>query len=91
MTTQFKNGNAHGKSVEYYDNGQLADESYFDNGDYIGYKTWYPNGNIKSERAVGKNDSFKYRHTSIIILKICFKIGFVILYNWLYHYRIFQG
>jgi antitoxin component YwqK of YwqJK toxin-antitoxin module len=29
---QFKNGNAHGKSVEYYDNGQLAEECYFENG-----------------------------------------------------------
>lgn len=69
MITQFKNGNAHGKSVEYYDNGQLADESYFDNGDYIGYKTWYPNGNVKSERAVGKNDSFQYDIDGNIILK----------------------
>lgn len=69
MTTQFKNGNAHGKSVEYYDNGQLADESYFDNGDYVGDKTWYPNGKIESERAVGKNDSFQYDIDGNIILK----------------------
>jgi hypothetical protein len=69
ITTQFKNGNAHGKSVEYYDNGQLADESYFDDGNYVSYKTWHLNGNIKSECAGGKNDSFEYDIDGNIILQ----------------------
>ncbi|WPO93165.1 hypothetical protein [Chryseobacterium sp. HR92] len=66
--TQFKNGNAHGKSVEYYDNGQLAEESYFDNGNYVSYKSWYLNGKMKSEWAGGKNDSFEYDSDGNIIL-----------------------
>ncbi len=69
ITTQFKNGNAHGKSVEYYDNGQLANESYFDDGNYVSYKTWHLNGNIKSECSGGKNDSFEYDIDGNIILQ----------------------
>ncbi|MBP2615567.1 hypothetical protein [Chryseobacterium jejuense] len=69
MTTQFKNGNAHGKSVEYYDNGQIANESYFDDGDYISYKTWHLNGKTQSEWPGRKSDSFEYDMDGNIILK----------------------
>lgn len=69
ITTQFKNGNAHGRCVEYYDNGQLADESFFDNGNYLSYTTWHLNGKIESEWPGGKNDSFVYDIDGNIILK----------------------
>lgn len=69
IITQFKNGNAHGRSVEYYNNGQLADESYFDNGNYVSYRTWHLNGKIQSEWVGKKNDSFVYDVDGNIILK----------------------
>lgn len=69
IMTQFKNGNAHGKSVEHYDNGRLADESYFEDGNYISYKTWYQNGKIKSEWLGSGNDSLEYDIDGNIILK----------------------
>lgn len=66
---QFKNGNAHGRSVEYYDNGQLAEESYFKNGDYVSFKSWHLNGEIKSEWSGGKTDSVEHDIDGNIILK----------------------
>ena len=58
-TTEFKNRNAHGKCVEYHDNGQLIYESFFEDGEYVSSKTWYPSGQIRSEWSSGK-DSFDY-------------------------------
>ncbi|MGL6129683.1 hypothetical protein [Chryseobacterium artocarpi] len=68
LITQFKNGNAHGRSVEYYDNGQLAEEDYFDNGNYVSYKTWHLNGKIESEWSGRKNNTHEYDIDGNIIL-----------------------
>lgn len=67
--TQFKNGNAHGKSVEYRDYGQLAEESYFENGDYVSFKSWHVNGTVKSEWPGGKTDSLEYDMDGNVIRK----------------------
>lgn len=53
-TIEFKDGNANGRSVEYYDNGQLAcDETYTD-GKYIEGKKWYQDGQLKFDSKEGR-------------------------------------
>ncbi len=53
LTIEYKNGNAHGRSVEYYDNGQIASDRFYENGEYKDGKEWYPNGQIKYD-SIGK-------------------------------------
>jgi hypothetical protein len=52
-TTEFKNGNADGRNVEYYANGQLAHYEVYQDGQYISGKEWYPNGQIRYD-SIGK-------------------------------------
>lgn len=52
-TTEFKDGNAHGRNIEYYDNGQLAHDEVFENGNYKSGKEWYRNGQLKYD-SIGK-------------------------------------
>jgi hypothetical protein len=34
-TTEFKNGNTDGQSIAYFDNGQIASDGIYENGNYI--------------------------------------------------------
>lgn len=44
---EYKNGNANGKSVAHYENGQIECDEIYENGDYISGKEWYKNGQLK--------------------------------------------
>lgn len=46
-TTEFKNGNADGRSLSYYENGQLEEDCIYEDGNYIKGKHWYSNGQMK--------------------------------------------
>ncbi len=44
---EFKTGNANGRSIDYYDNGQIASDEIYNDGNYVEGKEWHPNGQIK--------------------------------------------
>ncbi|WP_430413106.1 hypothetical protein [Kordia sp.] len=54
MTTEFKNGNAHGEAFEYNKEGILIYYAVFENGDYVLWKNWYPNGQPKEDSELGR-------------------------------------
>lgn len=54
-TIEFKNGNANGRSTDYYDNGQIASDCIYVDGNYKEGKEWYANGQLKSEQSTSGN------------------------------------
>ncbi|WCO00239.1 hypothetical protein [Psychroserpens ponticola] len=44
---EYTNGNQDGRSVDYYDNGQIAEDYLMKNGSLINGKNWYSDGQIK--------------------------------------------
>jgi antitoxin component YwqK of YwqJK toxin-antitoxin module len=52
-TIEFKDGNAHGRSVEYYGHGQIAVDNVYENGNYKHGKEWYTDGQLKFD-SIGK-------------------------------------
>jgi len=47
--TEYTEGNEDGRSVEYYDNGQIESDSLMSKGRYVSGKEWYYNGQLKSD------------------------------------------
>lgn len=46
---EFKDGNANGRCYEHWDNGQLAFEGIYENGNCIHSKSWYRNGQLHED------------------------------------------
>jgi len=51
---EFKDGNANGHSVDYYDNGQIASDEIYNNGNYVEGKEWHQNGQIRYDSSESK-------------------------------------
>jgi antitoxin component YwqK of YwqJK toxin-antitoxin module len=47
--TEYKNGDYDGESVSYHKNGNLAEKSFYKDGEYISGKEWYNNEQLKSD------------------------------------------
>lgn len=46
---EFKDGNAHGRVLEYNKAGLLIYDGFFEDGDAVSEKTWYPDGSLAEE------------------------------------------
>ena len=62
-TTEFRDGNAHGKSISYHNNGQIAHEYIFNDGQFQSGMEWYKNGQICAD------DTHTYKENGDIIKK----------------------
>lgn len=49
--TEYKDGKADGRYVEYYNNGQIACDCIFEKGECISEKSWYRSGELRCEDA----------------------------------------
>lgn len=47
--TEYKNGDYDGESISYHKNGNLAEKSFYKDGEYISGKEWYNNEQLKSD------------------------------------------
>lgn len=61
----FKNGIKEGKEIEYYKNGSIMSEKFFNRGDEIGSTVYYENGKVKNY--VYDDTTFIYNDDGIII------------------------
>lgn len=43
---EYKNGILHGRSVEYYPNGQILEDALYKDGEIIKFRTWHQNGQV---------------------------------------------
>ncbi len=80
---EYKDGNANGRCYEHWENGQLAFDGIYENGDCIHSKSWYRNGQLHKDytlmgdcliydlagNLVSKNYSYFYKNGNYKIKK----------------------
>lgn len=57
--TEYEDGAAHGRCIEYYENGQLSTDWIFEKGSTISEKSWYPNGQLQKDNLHWYNEDGK--------------------------------